>query len=130
MEGVKMNRTLTITINQDWRAFLSDASRRAERGVADGSYQGERLNFESPAAFFGQLTELRWNIVRIMLGAGEVGIRELARRLDRDVRRVHQDTQALVELGILEKSEDGSVNCPFTDIHIDMHLTKSLPEAA
>lgn len=129
-----MNRTLTITINRDWRAFLSEASRRAQLAEQDsaqgGGYQGERLNFESPAAFFGQLTELRWNIVREMLGAGHVGIRELARRMDRDVRRVHQDAQALVELGLLEKADDGSVICPFVDIHIDMHLTKALPEAA
>lgn len=125
-----MSRTLTITINQDWRAFLSEASRRAQDGAANDAYQGERLNFESAGAFFGQLTELRWNIVREMLGAGQVGIRELARRMDRDVRRVHQDVQALVELGMLEKAGDGSVNCPYIDIHIDMHLTKGMPEAA
>ncbi|MGV2861626.1 HVO_A0114 family putative DNA-binding protein [Achromobacter sp. AGC39] len=125
-----MDRTLTITIDQDWRAFLADAGRRAKQGLAAGGYQGERLNFESPAAFFGQLTELRWNIVREMLGAGQVGIRELARRLGRDVRRVHGDTKALVDLGLLEKADDGSVICPFADIHIDMHLTQNFPAAA
>lgn len=78
-----MKRTLTVTINQDWRAFLADASKRAAAGARSGEYQGERLNFESAAAFFGQLTELRWNMVREMLGAGRVGVRELARRLGR-----------------------------------------------
>jgi len=130
MEGMNMMRKLTITINQDWRAFLSGASSRALAGVESGTYQGERLNFESPAAFFGQLTELRWNMVREMLGAGRVGVRELARRLGRDVRRVHDDAHALVTLGILEQEDDGALLCPFADIHIDMHLTESMRKAA
>ena len=125
-----MKRTLTITINQDWRAFLTSASKRAVAGAQSGGYQGERLNFESAAAFFGQLTELRWNMVREMLGAGRVGVRELARRLGRDVRRVHQDARALVDLGLLEQDEDGGLICPFADIHIDMHLTEDMRKAA
>ncbi|CAB3663991.1 hypothetical protein LMG26696_03523 [Achromobacter pulmonis] len=125
-----MKRTLTITINQDWRAFLTSASKRAVAGAQSGEYQGERLNFESAAAFFGQLTELRWNMVREMLGAGRVGVRELARRLGRDVKRVHQDAHALVDLGLLEQDEDGGLICPFADIHIDMHLTEDMRKAA
>jgi predicted transcriptional regulator len=125
-----MERTLTITINPDWRAFLAGASKRALEGAQSGTYQGERLNFESPAAFFGQLTELRWNVVREMLGTGRVGVRALARRLDRDVRRVHQDAHALIDLGILEQDEDGGLICPFADIHINMHLTRDMRKAA
>lgn len=125
-----MERTLTITINRDWRAFLASASKRAIAGAQSVTYQGERLNFESAAAFFGQLTELRWNMVREMIGAGHVGVRELARRLGRDVRRVHQDAHALVDLGILEQDPDGGLICPFSDIHIDMHLTGDMRKAA
>jgi len=125
-----MERTLTITINQDWRAFLAEASKQAIAGAEGGAYQGERLNFESPAAFFGQLTELRWNMVREMLGAGRIGVRELARRLGRDVRRVHDDAHVLVGLGILEQDADGRLICPFADIHIDMHLTGDMRKAA
>ncbi|WP_441294043.1 HVO_A0114 family putative DNA-binding protein [Achromobacter ruhlandii] len=103
---------------------------RAVAGARSGEYQGERLNFESAAAFFGQLTELRWNMVREMLGAGRVGVRELARRLGRDVKRVHQDAHALVALGLLEQDEGGGLICPFADIHIDMHLTQDRRKAA
>ncbi len=130
MERQHMKRTLTVTINQDWRAFLAGVSKRAVAGARSGEYQGERLNFESAAAFFGQLTELRWNMVREMLGAGRVGVRELARRLGRDVKRVHQDAHALVALGLLEQDEGGGLICPFADIHIDMHLTQDRRKAA
>lgn len=36
------------------------------------------MNFETPEAFFGHLTARRWALVHLLLGAGEVSIRELA----------------------------------------------------
>ena len=93
-------------------------------------YQGDSLNFESPAAFFGQLTERRWHMIHVMMGSGTVGVRELGRRLNRGVKRVHEDAQVLVALGILEKTETGALLCPFSDIHVDMHLTPLLASKA
>ncbi|OWT68821.1 hypothetical protein CEY04_28925 [Achromobacter sp. HZ28] len=125
-----LERTLTITMNKDWRRFLAEAGKRASTAAKSGKYQGETLNFESPGAFFGQLTELRWEMTRELMGAGVVGVRELARRLGRDVRRVHQDAQALVELGLLERDETGALLCPYADIHVDVHLSSNLRKAA
>lgn len=112
-------RTLTITLQPDWRAALKQAALGA--ATAD-HYSGETLNFDSPAAFFSQLTERRWAIVNALLGAGEVGVRELARQLERDVKRVHEDCTALVALGLIERNPQGRLLCPFADIHVDMHL--------
>lgn len=117
-----MKRTLTITSGQSWKSALRAAGKRASHGLATDEYQGESLNFESPAAFFGQLSERRWLIVREMMGSGTIGVRELARRLERDVKRVHEDAQVLVNLGLLEKDEAGALRCPFDDIHVDMHV--------
>ena len=112
-------RRLTVTLQADWKAALREAGKRAD---AD-SYRGETLNFESPGAFFGQLTERRWALVRELQRAREtVGVRELARRLRRDVKRVHEDASRLVELGLVERDENGALSCPFSDIHVDMHL--------
>ena len=124
-----MKRTLTITTGQNWQAALRAAGGRAKVAVETGKYQGESLNFESPAAFFGQLTERRWHMIRVMMGSGTVGVRELARRLDRGVKRVHEDAQVLVALGLLEKTESGALRCPFDDIHVNMHLTPQLEVA-
>ena len=45
---------------------------RAAGEAAQGDrYQGETLNFDPPAAFFGRLTERRWALVQALLGAGE-----------------------------------------------------------
>ncbi len=117
-----MKRVLTITLQDDWKAALREGGRIARAGLEKGRYQGERLNFESPAAFFQRLTPNRWEMVRALQGAGEVGVRELARRLSRDVRRVHDDAQVLVSLGLVEKTPAGKLICPYDDIHLDMHL--------
>ena len=112
------DRTLTITLQPDWRAALREAGRRAQKR----GYQGEVLNFESAGAFFGQLTERRWALLHALQGQGELAVRELARRVDRDMKRVHEDVQVLAELGLVERTERGGVVCPFTAVHIDMEI--------
>lgn len=112
------DRYLTITLQSDWKGAL----RAAAKAATANTYQGEVLNFETPAQFFGQLTEKRWDIVRAAQGKGELSVRELARTVDRDVKRVHEDVVVLAELGLLERTESGGVVCPYTSMHIDMCL--------
>ena len=112
------DRTLTITLQPDWKAALRQAGRRATAR----SYHGEVLNFESPGAFFGRMTERRWALVRALQGQGEISLRELARRVERDVKRVHEDVQELLDLGLVERGEGGGVVCPFATVHFDMEL--------
>ena len=111
-------RTLTVTLQPDWKAALRQTGRRASART----YQGEVLNFESPGVFFGRMTERRWAIVCALKGQGETALRELARRVERDVKRVHVDVQELIELGLVERGEAGGVVCPFATVHIDMEL--------
>lgn len=119
-------RHLTISLQPDWRAALRSAGARARAS----SYQGERLNFESPGVFFSRLSEKRWALVNALQGQGEMAIRELARRVGRDVKRVHEDVQVLTELGLVERTEGGGVVCPFAEVHIDMRLLASEGVAA
>jgi len=119
-------RTLTITLNGDWRGELRAAAKRASAR----SYQGERLNFETAESFFGKLTERRWALVHALQGQGAMSVRELARRVGRDVRRVHDDVEVLAELGLVERTETGGVECPFDTVHVDMRLTAAEPVAA
>ena len=111
-------RYLTITLQPDWKGALRAMAKSAQ---AD-NYQGEMLNFESPAHFFGRLSEKRWEIVRVAQGKGELSVRELARAVERDVKRVHEDVVILAEMGILERTASGGVLCPYTSMHIDMYL--------
>lgn len=111
-------RFLTITLQPDWKGALRAMAQAAK---AD-EYQGEVLNFESPGHFFGRLSEKRWEIVRATQGKGEMSVRELARVVERDVKRVHEDVVVLAELGMLERTAGGGVICPYSSMHIDMYL--------
>ena len=111
-------RRLTIKLTTDWREDIRAALRT---GFGAKSYQGETLSFETPATFFGKLTEKRWEIVRSLQGQGPLSIREVSRRVKRDFKRVHEDVSALVELGLLERDDRGVI-CPFDRIHVDIEL--------
>lgn len=112
------DRSLTVTLHTDWQAGLRAAAQAAQQST----YQGEVLNFESPGHFFGQLTEKRWALVRTAQGKGELSVRELARLVGRDVKRVHEDVVVLADLGLLERTDSGGVVCPYSSLHIDMVL--------
>ncbi|CAK0776691.1 conserved hypothetical protein [Gammaproteobacteria bacterium] len=115
-------RTLTITINSDWQGALRMAARRA---FSSEVYQGETLNFETPAAFFGQLTERRWAILHTLNRMGEIPARDLARWMGRDLKQIQEDAAILVSLGLIERMPEGTLRCPFEDIHVDMHLRRA-----
>jgi len=87
-----------------------------------GRRQGARISFASPELLFSVLTIKRWELVRALTGAGPVSMREAARRAGRDVKAVHGDIHALLNAGILRRTEDGRVEFPFKAVHVDFML--------
>jgi predicted transcriptional regulator len=51
-----------------------------------------------------------------------MAIREIARRVKRDVRAVHSDVHALLKAGVLDRTDDGRVVFPYDAIHLDFML--------
>ncbi len=122
------NRTLTISVDADWQSGLKNAARKA---VTATTYQGETLNFQRADEFFSMLTGNRWRLLQALIEKGSTtGVRELARQLHRDVRRVHDDIIALEKLGLIERTANGGVVCPFDDVHVDVRVTGALAKAA
>jgi len=68
------------------------------------------------------MTAKRWELIRTLAGAGPLTIREAARRVDRDVKAVHGDVHALLNAGVLRKTEDGLIVFPFDAIRVDVML--------
>jgi predicted transcriptional regulator len=58
-----------------------------------------------------------------MTGTGPLSIREVARRVGRDVKSVHGDVQALLKAGVLDHAEDGRILFPYDEIHVDFVLS-------
>lgn len=99
---------------QDFKAGFLQA-------FASDELQDQHIYFTSPATLFKKITPKRWELLETLQEAGRVSIRELARLLKRDIRRVHDDVVALSEQGIIERTEKG-VAVPFSEIHTDFTL--------
>lgn len=53
-----------------------------------------------------------------MTGAGPLALREIARRVGRDVKAVHADAQALLNAGLIQRSDDGFL-FRYDSVHAD-----------
>jgi predicted transcriptional regulator len=98
---------------------LAGVKRRA-RDAFKGKKQGSRISFATSELLFRLLTPKRRELIRAMTGAGPLTIREAARRVNRDVKAVHGDVHALLNAGLLRKTEDGLVVFPFDAVHVDV----------
>ena len=91
-------------------------------GAFEGDQQGAHISFASVELLWKVIAPKRWQILRAMTGSGPLAIREVARRVARDVKSVHGDVSALLKAGVLDRSEDGRVVFPYDELHVDFVL--------
>jgi len=117
-----MNRTATIRIEGDTSSTFTRGAHRFERAWRTGKDRGSEFTFESPAALFRSLTPARWAAIERLQALGPSTLRGLARALERDVKSVHRDIHALIEIGLVAKDSKGSVLVPFSRIRTEFDL--------
>ena len=110
--------TVTLSV-----ASREDVTRRA-LAAFEGEAQGAHISFASAELLWKTLTRKRWELLRAMTGQGAMSIREAARRVGRDVKAVHGDVHALINAGVLDRTE-GGVEFPYDAVHVDFTLTKA-----
>lgn len=108
------NVTLEVTSREKTNRRLL----RAFEGEAQGTY----ISFATPELLFKVLSGKRWDLLKLMTGAGPMTIREAARRMQRDVKGVHGDVKALLNAGLLQKTEQGQIVFPYDAVHVDFML--------
>ena len=109
-------RTITLVVSS-----IESTNRRFLRSF-EGEPQGTFISFDSPTLLFKVLTGKRWELLKLMTGAGPITIREAARRSGRDVKAVHSDVHALLNTGILQKTDKGLIDFPFDAVRVDFTL--------
>ena len=80
-----------------------------------------RISFETPELLWKVLTAKRWEILKAMAGSGPMALREIARRVGRDVKSVHTDVHALLNAGLINRSAEG-FRFPYDAVHVDFLL--------
>ena len=114
-------RTASIVIRKPQQS-LANLRAGFIKAWKTGKYGGEHFEFESPSALFRAITPKRWALIEGLQTAGPLSLRALARHLNRDVKRVHEDAHRLIEIGLIEKTDDGKLVVPFTEIRTDFVL--------
>ena len=108
----------TVTLGVASRETVNKRFLAAFEGKAQGAY----ITFESPELLFQTLTQMRWNIIKASTGTGPLSIREIARRVGRDVKAVHRDVHALLDAGVIERNAEGAIVFPYEAVHVDFML--------
>jgi predicted transcriptional regulator len=98
---------------------LADTARAMNAGRAESEV---RIGFATPELLWQVLTAKRWELLKVLCGAGPVSIREAARRVERDIKAVHADVTALLDAGVLTRVADGRIEFPFEAIKVDFML--------
>lgn len=113
--GEAMKNIVTVGVTS--REAVKDRMAAAFRGEAHGNH----ISFLSVEAMWKTLSPKRTEILRVMSGQGELSIREVARRVGRDVKAVHGDVTALVRAGVIERY-GRKVVFPYDGVHVDFML--------
>ncbi len=103
-------------------SILEEASARFIKVWKSGKTSPAVFTFSSPAQLFSVISPKRWQLIEHLQHLGPCTIRGLARSLNRDVKRVHDDVTALLEWGLVERNEAGMVHVPFQVIHAEFDL--------
>ena len=105
---------LTISVES-----LDEVKARMKAAVRGQSDATARYTFTSSADLLRTLNPNRWGLIQAMVGAGPLGVRELARRVDRDVKGLHTDVVALVDCGLVEKTDNGALIFPYNAVRVE-----------
>lgn len=99
-----------------------DAALRAFAETWHGAEAGQtvapKLTFGSLRELFSAITEKRLDLLRHIAAHEGLNVRQLAQSMRRDYKGVHTDVTSLVELGLLDRREDGSLSTPYDEILI------------
>jgi predicted transcriptional regulator len=80
------------------------------------------LSFESARTLFAELTPARLDLLETLRRVGPCSIYALARASDRNYSNVHTDVGRLEKLGLVERTESGTVSVPFDAVEIVLPL--------
>jgi predicted transcriptional regulator len=106
-----------VTLSVTSRGEISGRTRQALAGKQQGAF----ISFTSVDLLWKIITPKRLGILRVLAGEEALSIREVARRVGRDVKAVHGDVHALIDAGMVEETPTG-IRFGYDAVHVDFTL--------
>ncbi len=111
-----------IQVSRKGSVFRAAAQQLAS--ARQGVVPDFRLSFESARSLFAELTPARLDLLDTLRRVGPCSVYALAKAAARNYSNVHTDATRLEELGLIERSEDGSISVPFEAVEIVVPLAQ------
>lgn len=111
---------LHVASIDDFFAGAAAAGRKVDEG--DFSEQAGIIAFENMEVLLAVLTANRWRLLRQLRKEGPTSIRHLSQSLKRDYRAVHADVHALMDAGLIKRSDTGLISVPWERITAEMAI--------
>ena len=80
------------------------------------------LSFADLPLLVKTLTPARWELLKRLAKAGPMTVYALAKLLERDYKNVHTDVTRLVELNLIEKTDDSLVRVTWDSVRAELRL--------
>ncbi|MPZ45463.1 MAG: MarR family transcriptional regulator [Betaproteobacteria bacterium] len=103
---------------------LSEICGKSANRARQGRSPDFHLSFESARSLFADLTPARLDLLEVLRRVGPCSVYALAKASERNYSNVHADIARLEELGLVERSEDSTINVPFESIEILVPLAQ------
>lgn len=108
-------RTIKISVSS-----RDEIRERAGRAAA-GEPQGAHITFSSMELLWEMISPKKLETLQALAGSDRVPIREVARRVGRDVKAVHGEIHSLADAGIVDLEPSGAL-LGYDEIHVDFRL--------
>lgn len=93
--------------------------------IAAGGNEDFHLSFDSARLLFSELTPARLDLLKTLRGMGSASVYALAKAAGRNYSNVHADIGRLIDLGLVERTDDDAVTVPFEAVEIHMALAQA-----
>ena len=90
--------------------------------IAAGNNEDFHLAFESARLLFSELTPARLDLLDTLRKSGPCTVYALAKTAGRNDSNVHTDVARLIELGLIERTDDEKVFVPYDDVEVHFRL--------
>ncbi len=111
--GVESVREMSDDFIRAWK--------RAEKGVSPEK-PINRLHFADTVTLFKYLSPKRFELLQFLRESGPLSIRKLAAELHRDYKNVHTDVKELLQVGLIEETEEKLLSVPWDMIVSELPL--------
>lgn len=105
--------TIRVEAEAQWSMRIVQAAERGEP-------QAPGYSFRSHEELLDTLNGNRFAMLKAFCGGDPIGVRELARRVGRDVRAVHADAQRLIGIGLIDRAGNGKLHFPYSGVHLEL----------